>query len=170
MRTVQLFHRVLVGPCRHMAFQAFCQTPISTGGHAIHQQGLLTLHKFLAHHLPPSPSSPMLKWEGEHVAAHPVWSRHCVFGPFDCPMAQVLLSLVSWLLHDHMYFSEVTFSQTVSLICVLRGFKKSSHCSSQEGTWFFRTPHGMCFLAASVSILQYALCASSMLEALGSGR
>ena len=118
MRIVQLFHRVLVGPCRHMAFQAFCQTPISTGGHAIHQQGLLTLHKFLAHHLPLSSSSPMLKWEGEHVAAHPVWSRHCVFGPFDCPMAQVLLSLVSWLLHDHMYFSEVTFSQTVSLICV----------------------------------------------------
>ena len=128
MRTVQLFHRVLVGPCRHMAFQAFCQTPISTGGHAIHQQGLLTLHKFLAASFTPFFLISHVEVGGGHVAVHPVWSRHCVFGPFDCPMAQVLVSLVSWLLHDHMYFSEVTFSQTVSLICVagmkrvLRGF------------------------------------------------
>ena len=128
------------------------------------------LHKFLAASFTPFSLVSHVEGGAGPVAVHPVWSRHCVFGPFDCPMAQVLVSLVSWLLHDHMYFSEVTFSQTVSLICVLRGFKKSSHSSSQEGTWFFRTPHGMCFLAASVSILQYALCASSMLEALGTGR
>ena len=82
----------------------------------------------------------------------------------------VHLSLSLCLVFSLVIRSVAVLAVSTLVLALLGARKKSSHSSSQEGTWFFRTLHGMCFLAASVSILQYALCASSMSEALGTGR